>query len=175
MSSELKDKTIFIMTVGEEEEDIITEIYAYTNLDAANEQLHEITYGAIDEDHYRMYHGVLLRAFYIPNNLKGCTPYVIIRNPERVIFPVTSDEGWFHKGPNDPDSLADYIQKLIGSNDAFTSKITIDDVFIFYGKQLSPSLHIAAEETDDEELIDRWNELDSNVRLNTEIFDKKEK
>ncbi len=64
---------------------------------------------------------------------------------------------------------------MIGSNDAFTSKITIDDVFIFYGKQLSPSLHIAAEETDDEELIDRWNELDSNVRLNTEIFDKKEK
>jgi hypothetical protein len=73
---------VFIMTINEDLDDTTTEIFIYQSLEACNFGLGEASWGNLDEDNIRVYHGILTDATFIPEDFKGCTPYITLKNPE---------------------------------------------------------------------------------------------
>jgi len=170
----IKNNSVFLVTTGEDIDEVATEAYLYQSRKAANKQLHELTYGNLDEDSTCIYHGVLTEALYIPDNFKNCIPYLMIRNPERYTIELTSDEVWFKKLPIEPKAVIKYIQEILIENSLFKNKFSINDIFLFFGKKLTPVFHIPEDAIDDEELVDRLNTLENIITTNIKFFSKKE-
>jgi len=169
-----ENNSMFLITIGEDIDEIATEAFFYKSRTIANKQLHEITYGNLDDESTCIYHGVLTEALYIPESFKNCIPYLLIRNPERHKSKVTSDEVWFKKLPTEPTEVITYIQEVVKENSLFGKKFSINDIFLFFGKKLTPVFHVPEDAVDDEELIDRLNELEDVITTNIKLFAKKE-
>jgi hypothetical protein len=169
-----EDNSMFLVTIGEDIDEVATEVFFYNSRVGANQQLHNVTYGNLDDENTCIYQGILTKALYIPDSFKNCVPYLLIRNPERHTVKIAVDEAWFKRIPSNPKDTIEYIQEIIKENSLFEERFSIDDVYLFFGKKLIPVFHITDEAVDDEELIDRLNDLEEVITTNTNLFLKKE-
>jgi len=156
---------VFLITVNEDLEDVATEVFIFKQLETCNFKLSDISWGNLDDDNIRVYHGILVTANFIPENFKGCTPYIMIKNPEGDVYPELANEHMFKKITANSSTVATTIQTLLDDDDLFaygnyTHQLvpTIEDVQLFFGQKYSPIFQIA-EETIDEEIIDRLSNL----------------
>jgi hypothetical protein len=169
----MKDE-VFLITLNEDLKDVSTEVFIYQDVEMCNFRLSDISWGNLDEDNIRIYHGVLVKATFIPENFKGCTPYIIIKNPEGGHTAVLENECFFEKVTADPVTLANRIQKLLEDDELFISstylqqlKPTIENVKIFFGQRQTPVFQIS-EDNLDEEVMGRLNDL--SVEFETEKY-----
>jgi hypothetical protein len=156
---------IFIITINEDLDDTTTEIFIYKNIEACNFKLENTSWGNIDEDNIRVYHGILTNATFIPENFKGCTPYIVLKNPEGNRTSIFENECIFEKTTAETTIVVNRIQELLKNEELFTSPkaslriaSTIEDIKIFYGQRQPPILQIS-EENLDEEVIYRLSSL----------------
>jgi len=160
----MKDE-IFLITMNEDIKNVATEVLIFKDLEMCNFKLGDISWGNLDDDNIRVYHGVLTKANFIPENFKGCTPYIMIKNPEGHHAVALEHEHIFEKAMADPTSVANRIQILLDKDELFISSSylqqvtpSIEDVKIFFGQRQTPVFQIA-EENLDEEVMDRLNNL----------------
>lgn len=160
----MKDE-VFLITVNEDIDDVSTEVFIFQNLEVCNFKLSELSWANLDDDNIRTYHGVLTSANFIPENFKGCTPYIIIKNPEGRHTAILENECVFEKTAADSHTVATRIQKLLDEDELFISSNylqqlvpSIEDVKIFFGQRQHPIFQIA-EENLDEEVMDRLSSL----------------
>jgi len=148
---------VFIMTINEDLDDTTTEVFIYQSLEACNFGLGEASWGNLDEDNIRVYHGILTDATFIPEDFKGCTPYITLKNPEGLHIIALEDECIFEKMPTDAVIVVNRIQELLRDEKLFTKlkdsrgvMPTIEDIKIFYGQRQTAILQISEENLDDE-------------------------
>ena len=92
---------VFLTTLNEDITNVATEVFIHENLEMCNWKLGEVSWANLDEDNIRTYHGVLVGAKFIPENFKGCTPYILIGNPDRHHSVAIEDEYIFEKWTED--------------------------------------------------------------------------
>lgn len=162
------EKEVYLVTQHEDLKSIPTELQICESLEAANVALSDISFGNTDDDNCRVYCGVIIPAKFIPDKLKGCTPYIIVFNPDN------SGEVIFKKSPMSTDKLCSKIEELLSDELLFDKEFefkdgtytvgerkrshSIEDVSIFFGSRLTSVLHVP-EDALDEELIFRVTDL----------------
>jgi hypothetical protein len=168
------DNEVFLLTINEDEEDVATEVFKFKDLETCNYKLNDLSWGNLDDDNIRIYHGVLSSATFLPESFKGCTPYIVIKNPEGDVTPVLAHEHVFKKVPSDPAIVAINIQTLLEDDELFISSTylqqiqpTIYDVQIFFGRRVSPVFTIL-EENLDEEVMYRLGDLMNEFKIDKE-------
>ncbi len=157
----------YLITVAEEMATTVTEASFHKTRYNANKFLHDASYGLLDDDHFKMYYGIIIPATYIPNGIKGCTPWIIIKNPERYTDITAEDDIFIRKGPARLANLPDIIQGILKENDYFPKDVTIKDVFLLFGKNITPVFHIT-DENEDEEFTDRLDKINDAITKFTE-------
>lgn len=165
----IKNKCVFLVTINEDIEELPTEAFTFKDIEDANNYLHEATFGNLDEESTRIYHGTIIAAKFMPDDFNGITPYLLIHNPQRFNVPVTANEVYFERQKSSaveklevPTTgyLMRKVQTLLKEKTnsiPFTvnSSITsIDDISIFLGAKIEPVFHIPSDSVD-EELTDR--------------------
>ena len=108
----------------------------------------------------KILHGLLTRAFSLPKNLKGKSAYIIINNgynTDRVLI--------MESGAQSDKDLADTIDALLAYNTTgFTVPLKLENMYIFYGYELSITLSLDEEEVD-EEAIDVCQEIVNDIKI----------
>ena len=139
-----------------------------------NLQLATLSFGNLDEE-IQIFHGVLTPASFIPEDFKGCTLYVYIRNPAGEIHQGAKGEAHFEKSKCDPDVLAITIQELLSEKsyrfNAMHLIVNISDVQLFFGHELDKILSVPEDHLD-EELIERVSKLADVIIKQDEEFKK---
>lgn len=108
----------------------------------------------------KVLHGILTGAFYLPKNLKGKTAFIIIDNTNKSDHMLIIESGAY----SDED-LAFSINKLLLYNKhGSTYPLKIEDIYIFYGYELSLTLSLDPEEID-EEIINTCQEIIRNTEM----------
>ena len=141
--------------------DMSSEIIKCDSLIEANLQLATLSFGNLD-DEIKIFHGVLTSATFIPEDFKGCTPYIYIRNPASDVYKAVENEAYFERSKCDPDIVALTIQELLSEKtykfNNMHYDVNIDDVQLFFGHELEKVLNVPEDHLD-EELIDRVSKL----------------
>lgn len=169
---------VFLIMLGEEKEE--TEMYICASVDEANSILEDESFGNATSGIIKIYQGVLVPANFIPNNLKACTPYIVIFRDGQVPTEIDIYNGeeiktvYFEKvNRSNSIEVTDKIQELMEFNPLekpteykkFRTKI--ENIRLFFGHQIQPVLNIA-EINLDEELIHRV----SNLALEMKNYNK---
>lgn len=151
-----KAKEVFLL-VNDSYAGVATEVTEFNSLEEMNLQLATISFGNLD-DELQVFHGVFAPATFIPDDFKGCTPYIFIRNPAGKVNKIAEDEAHFEKSKCDPDDVVSTIQELLSEGsykfDNLNTEVTINDVKLFFGHELDKVLYVPEDHVD-EELIDR--------------------
>ncbi len=139
-----------------------------------NHKLEDISWSNLDENNVRIYHGVMVSAMFIPNNFKGCTPYIIIKNPDCNSSPALDNEYFFKKVPGGPEKIAEEIEKALTAKDLFISsyymypiQLSIHNVKLFLGYRLGAVFQVMPEAEDDE-TIDRLEKLAKDIKTKSQ-------
>lgn len=156
--AELSKETFIVVSEASGEE-LAKDLYICDSLEEVNDQLEDLTFANLDPENNKTYHGVLISGHTIPDSFQGCTPYIIVKNPERYEISVLENEAMFLKESCSPDKVAETITNILNGDNIFdndSTPITIDDVFIFLGRELIPVLQIVESAIfHDEEFCDR--------------------
>jgi len=161
-------REVFVVTSTDPDYELYTEVYILDSLGKANAKLTDLTYGSTDDDSVQVYHGILLNADCIPPTFNGCTPYIIVQNPERTKSKAVENEAHFEKMVINPNKVAEKIEDLLESENLFISidgsemNVTIDDIYLFFGYNMIKVLQISEERVDDE-IMSRLYKIDSAV------------
>lgn len=149
-------KEVFLI-VNDSYTGVATDVVEFNSLEETNLQLGIISFGNLDDD-ILILHGVFAPATFIPENFKGCTPYIFIRNPAGKNNKIAATEAHFEKSKCDPDVVALTIEELLKEKsynfDNMNIEVTIDDVQLFFGHELEKILCVPDDHVD-EELIER--------------------
>jgi len=171
-------KEVFLVTINEDLANVATEVYIYNSLAMANYKMGDVSWANLDEENVRMYHGVIIPATFLPNSFKGCTPRILIKNPEGYNDIGLENDYYFSKVPSDPAELAKTIEKLLDDDELFISasyhvrrEHTMAEVELFLGTSIMPVFQVM-DESVDEEIIERLSSLVDEIKAtNTEIKD----
>jgi hypothetical protein len=140
--------------IGEElfivvgEEDTITELSFYTEIEHAAEHLKLVD--PVDEPDTKVFHGILTRADSIPSNIKSKSCYIIVVNS---VYAGNCAQGVIYQSEceNDSDILARDIEDAVvqsGYHSVFVSNI--EDIYILYGYEVGTGMCINEESLDEE-------------------------
>ncbi len=152
-------KETFIIVSEASDEELAKDLYIYESMEEVNDQLEDLTFANIDLNNNKVYHGVLIPGHTIPESFQGCTPYIIVKNPERYEVSVLENEATFLKESCSPDKVVDTITTILTGDNIFNNDsipIKIEDVFVFFGIEVIPVLQIVESAVfQDEEFCDR--------------------
>lgn len=133
-----------------------SEIFEFTNLDDTNIKLDELTFGDTDTENINVYKGFVISAKYIPDSFNGLIPYIYI--------PISkNNEGIFIKVSTNVEAVIKKVEYLMSKTEL--KNLNIDNVYLFFGEKLTPSLQII-DISIDEELVERA----KNLKIKTEKF-----
>lgn len=156
-------KETFIVVSEASGEELAKDIYIYDSIEEVNDRLEDLTFANLDPDLNKIYHGVLISGRTIPESFQGCTPYIVIKNPERYEVSVLEHEAMFLKESCSPDKVAETITTILTGDNIFSNDSTpirIEDVFVFFGREVIPVLQITeAAVFEDEEFSERVAEM----------------
>lgn len=157
-------KTVFI--VGYDGDCETGNIDAFETLEYLNAYLSQLS--PISEVNLTVVHGILVPAEYIPEDI-GLGVYLVVTDPEEVgdgcIFEVSSGE---------QRSLTDLIEETLEGYKDGLPKVTIDDLFVLYGYEMSMCYAVNKDQVDEEMLecsqkvADVANKMRENI-LDTEV------
>lgn len=159
---------VYIIASVDPDYETYTEVYILNSVEEVNAQLADLTYGNTDDESVQVYHGVLLDGDCIPPSFNGCTPYILLRNPERFINTTVANEAYFNKVTIDPEAVMSRIESFMSAQDLFiptTSEklsVSINDIKIFFGYKMTKITQIFAEKRDDE-ILNRLRSIESAV------------
>jgi len=152
-------KEVFVIVSDASGDEIIKDIYVYEGIEEVNSCLEDLTFANLDPEGNKIYHGALIPGHTIPESFQGCTPYIIIKNPERYHISVLENEAMFLKEECSPDKVANTITSLLTGSNVFSDdsiKLDIEDIYIFFGREVLPVLQITEDSVfEDEEFADR--------------------
>lgn len=152
-------KEIFI--AGYDGDVEVGELAMFDSISDLNDYLSNMS--PVSETNLTIIHGILTSAEYIPENI-GHGVYVIAVDPEDdvngCIYEFTS---------KDPDALASLIEETLSAHHNELGDLSIDNVFILYGYEMSTCYAVNEEEVDEAELencqkiVDVVNEMKERV------------
>lgn len=149
--------------------DLTTDVFIFNSLVEANMKLDELTYGEADSTEITIYHGILIQANFIPDKLNGIIPYIYIKNPESKYDISLQYDALFIKAYKDINKITNKIEELLNNKYLFINNNdtlpTIEDVFLFFGTELMPSLQVI-DTNIDEELITRALAIKNSISNN---------
>jgi len=160
---------IFILTEYENTQST-TELYVFDSLQELNDYLAVESINVSNMDTYKVYHGVSVLANFIPDNLSGCTPYIVIRNPKGKTVKSLENECHFEKAKGGVVELVKRIEELLKEEKyEFHSDDppAIEDVRLFFGQEVKLALTVA-DDTIDEEVIERVSALSKEFNHHNE-------
>jgi len=142
--------------IGEEvfvavsEEDTVTGIYIYDDIEGALEHLAGID--PLEEAETKVFHGVLTRAESIPSEIKAKSCYIIAIN---IYHDLNRSDGVLYQSDceGDPDALANDVETTISSSIYETNSLfiyDIENIYILYGYEVTTGLCINRESLDEE-------------------------
>ncbi len=139
----VNEEQIFLVT-GEEDSDEGPTTF-YNSMDEVEDHLKNI-HVSLDSG-AKVLHGILTTAQYLPTSFRGRTAFVVIRNPEDPFLSAVIESG-----ASTPEELAEEIESfLLGGNVGITIP-EIEDIYIFYGYELTVCLAVDWDDLDDESL-----------------------
>lgn len=138
----LLEEDIFLLASDEDEE--IGPIHMFNNIDDVEAHLARLN--PIIDSNMRLLHGVLTSAEFLPSSFHGKSAYVVCTDPDE-----SSDAMVIESGALGPKELADELEQFLnGGGGVFATIPDIDDIFIFYGYEISTCLAPVLEDMDDE-------------------------
>ena len=165
---------LFLLIDNEEYSGVVTEVQEFKSLEMLNAQLNIDSFNNLD-DELKILHGKKVNARFIPNSFNGCTPYIYIRNPLEKTKSLFTDEAHIEKVTGDPEVVTLTIEELLKEKtykfNCLETKVTIDDVYLFFGHELSKVLYVPQENID-EELLDRVNKLTESISNESKKLDE---
>jgi len=132
-----------IFVAGYDGDQEVGELAMFDSVCDLNEHLSNMN--PVSETNLTVVHGILTSAEYIPEG-PGRGVYVI------VVDPLDKDNGCIYEFTNgDPDDLADLIEgSILKNKHSELGSLTIDNIFILYGYEVSMCYAVNEDEVDDE-------------------------
>lgn len=160
----MAEDEVFVVTGDEDLDDSPT--YIFGNLDDVEDYLK--TLQASMDANTRVLHGVLTSAEYLPTDFRNRTVFVVIRSPEDAMSAVVVESG-----ASAPAELAEEIEVLVQTGHHMATIPDIDDVYIFYGYELTIRLTVNWDDVD-EEIIDTCTHVAEDAADTRRIAEAKE-
>lgn len=166
-------KEVFLL-VNDEYTGVATEVCEFEELSDLNTQLETDSYGDLDAE-LKVFHGVIVPAKFLPDDLDSIKPFVYIPNPLGKTNIAAANEAHFERVSGGADGIAFLVQELLQEEsfkfDNGNEPVTIDNVFLFFGHRLQKVLHVP-ETHIDEEIIERVSELADSVMKHTKQLEE---
>lgn len=93
----------------------------------------------------RAFQGYLTDVNTIPGDLKGKTAYIVVEDPDEDNAGIIIDNSF-----DDPDFLAAEIEGLIGTSIGSVIIVSLENIFILYGHEMTISMSVSEEAVDEE-------------------------
>jgi hypothetical protein len=156
-------REIFIVTGAEEEE--TTDIFFTADIDAL--KLHLLYMDPIVDNDIRVLHGMLTSAKCLPPSFHGKSVFLVAIDPKSLKSGCVVESAC-----DSPGDLAEEIEGVIEQGGPFNSFVVgIEDIFVFYGYQLSLALTINGDDLD-EEVIESCKLIASDIDTVKEVVKK---
>jgi hypothetical protein len=137
------DRECFILYQEDDDCDAPSEIFIEKTAEAIDSQCLNLTPGL--DDGYKILHGVLVAAEYLPSNLKGRAIYIIFQDPvdesKALVYESTAGT---------PEALAKEIEKCLDNPVIFGPLLEIEHVFLMIGYEIQLCFAINFDDVDDE-------------------------